>query len=68
MVRRKLVFSGDGASVLADARVPFRGENLAQDVPAGSSCRSEDECAESYTQTTPSVTSQGEFVTAEEHT
>lgn len=68
VVRRKLVFCGDGASVLADARVPFRGENLAQDVSAGGSCRSKDECAESYTQTTPSVTLQGEFVTTEGHT
>lgn len=48
VLRWKLFLGCDGSSVLADTRVPFRGENFAKDVFPGSPCSTEDKCAQSY--------------------
>lgn len=47
-MRRKLCLGRDRPSVFADATVSLRGENLAKDMFSGSSCPSEDNCAQSY--------------------
>lgn len=55
-LRWKLGLCRNGPSILADATVPIRGENFAEDVFPSCSCPSEYKCAQSYKQKFASAT------------